>query len=142
MGFCAEPFKGTVFSGIGEGGFYVSIYSKGFRHTLGITPYPGTLNVRVDGSQVDRLKKCLNEVGGVRVDPPPLPDAKLAPVLVYPARIGHVDAFIVKPQITVYKDDVVEFISEVYIRGALKLQDGDKVEFEVLPWREERPRKL
>ena len=134
MGYCAEPFKGTVFSGIGEGSFYVSIYSKGFRHRLGITPYPGTLNVRVEGGQVERLKRCLEEVGGVRVDPPPLPDAKLAPVLVYPARIAHIDAFIVKPQITVYKDDVVEFISEVYIRGALKLRDGDRVEFKVVHW--------
>ncbi len=36
-----------------------------------------------------------------------------------------------RPVITVYKSDVVEFISETYLRGALNLRDGDTVEFKV-----------
>jgi riboflavin kinase len=133
---CAEPFEGTVFSGIGEGGFYVSLYSRSFKASLGITPYPGTLNVMVEGSHVKRLKRCLDRVGGLLVEPPRIPRAKLAPVLAYPARVGDIEAFIVKPQITVYKDDVVEFISEVYLRGALRLRDGDRVVFRVESWSE------
>ncbi len=134
MEACRREFEGEVFSGIGEGSFYVSIYSKGFRAKLGINPYPGTLNVRVAEDLVGDLKACLREAEHVRVDPPPIPDAKLAPVLVYPARIAHIDAFIVKPEVTIYKDDVVEFISEVYIRGALGLRDGDKLRFRVVEW--------
>jgi len=121
--------RGRVFSGLGEGGFYVSIYSRGFRHTLGFTPYPGTLNIRIDGDVME-IKRCL-ESGGIRVGPPRIPGVKLGAVRVYPAWLKGVHVYVVRPEITVYKYDVLEVIAGIYLRGLLGLRDGDEVEVEV-----------
>ena len=42
--------RGTVVSGVGEGAYYMSLsgYVDQFRDMLGMVPYPGTLNVRLD----------------------------------------------------------------------------------------------
>ncbi|NQV09456.1 DUF120 domain-containing protein, partial [Candidatus Woesearchaeota archaeon] len=40
--------KGKVVEGIGEGKYYVKIYSKKFEHNLGFKPFLGTLNIEVD----------------------------------------------------------------------------------------------
>ncbi len=122
---CRFIVRGRVFSGVGEGGFYVSIYSKQFRRSLGFTPYPGTLNVRLD-HPLD-LSPCKS----IRVEPPEIPGARLGGVLALPARLNGVDVYIVRPEITVYKGDVVEFIAPKYLRGLLGLRDGDEVEIEV-----------
>ncbi len=46
--------KGKVFSGLGEGKYYVSLqgYKKQFEEKLGFTPYPGTLNLRIPKEQM------------------------------------------------------------------------------------------
>lgn len=125
---CGGVFEASVFSGRGEGGFYVSIYSREFRRLLGINPYPGTLNTRLT-SNVEGFNRCL-EGNGILVRPPKIPGARLGDVYVYPAVIeGSVEAFIVRPVITFYSSDVVEFISSEYIRGRLSLRDGDRVRF-------------
>ncbi|GAB6147781.1 DUF120 domain-containing protein [Stetteria hydrogenophila] len=121
--------EGTVFSGRGEGGFYVSIYARSFRRALGFTPYPGTLNVKIDRGG-DALRNCLSR-GGVLVEPPRIAGERLARVRVYPARIEGIPAYVVRPDVTVYGYDVIELISEAYLRGLLNLSDGDRVEVEV-----------
>ena len=46
---------GVLFSGLGEGAYYIMIkgYRKQFQSKLGFDPFPGTLNLRLD-STVDR----------------------------------------------------------------------------------------
>ena len=122
--------SGSVFSGRGEGSFYVSIYAKNFRRVLGFTPYPGTLNVRITERQlVEQYSNCISSVGYIRIEPPRIPGARLGGVLVYKAVLMGVDVWIVRPDITFYKDDVVEFISPVSLRKRLGLSDGDVVWF-------------
>lgn len=125
---CRRPFRAVVFSGLGEGEFYVSIYSRGFRLKLGITPYPGTLNARLVEDDVRDFNDCLSRIRGVRVDPPPIPGAKLAPVIAYKASVSGYPAWIVRPMITVYKRDVVELIADVRLRDLLGLSDGSTIE--------------
>ena len=40
---------GTLFSGLGEGAYYISLpgYKKQFISKLGFKPYPGTLNLKI-----------------------------------------------------------------------------------------------
>ena len=42
-------FRGTLFTGLGEGGYYVSLkgYASNFSRAIGFEPYPGTLNLRL-----------------------------------------------------------------------------------------------
>ena len=62
--------KGKVFSGIGKGRYYVGHeeYQKRFRERLGYSPYPGTLNVKIeDGKMVEELNRA-RSTGGVKID--------------------------------------------------------------------------
>ncbi|MCE4601640.1 MAG: DUF120 domain-containing protein [Desulfurococcales archaeon] len=128
-GACGRVFRGTVFSGRGEGSFYVSIYAKNIRRALGFTPYPGTLNVRIDEDLVDGYISCIRVLEPVRIEPPKIPGARLGGVMAYRASIMGVDSWIVRPDITFYRDDVAEFLAQVYLRKRLGLNDGDVVEF-------------
>jgi len=121
-----------VFSGVGEGAFYVSIYSRRFLEKLGFRPYPGTLNVRLSG-RAEELNGCLSRIKPILIDPPEIPGARLGRVHVYPAEIeGFNDTvYIVRPLITVYKGDVVEFIAKVSLRETLNLRDGSIIRFKL-----------
>lgn len=126
------PFTGEVFTGLGEGEFYVSIYGRQIRHRLGITPYPGTLNVRVkDRGQVEELNSCLKTLSPIVIEPPQIPGTRLGEVYAYKALLNGFPVWVVRPAITAYKGDVVEFISNVHLRTRLNLSDGSRVEFTV-----------
>ncbi|MCS7107136.1 MAG: CTP-dependent riboflavin kinase [Acidilobaceae archaeon] len=123
-------FVGRVFSGLGEGGFYVSIYSKLFRELLGISPYPGTLNLKLE--EPEEFSRCLQLFKPLRVPPPEIPGARLGGVLVYGVelvRAPDLQAFLVRPEITVYRNDVAELLSPEHLRSALGLEDGSPLAF-------------
>src|ERR1700686_3971936 len=62
-------FTGHIASGLGEGRYYLSQpgYVVQFTERLGYTPYPGTLNVRVDPPDLLRVSAVKNW-NGVRID--------------------------------------------------------------------------
>ncbi len=123
---CSGVFRGEVFSGRGEGSFYVSIYARSFRRKLGFTPYPGTLNVRlVEG--IDEYNDCVRMLPKTVIEPPQIEGARLARVVVYRVYVNGYPAFAVRPEITVYRNDVVEVIAPEYLREKLRLKDGDTV---------------
>lgn len=125
-------FKAEVFSGIGEGEFYVSLYMKSFALKLGLTPYPGTLNTRLR-DRVEEFNACLERLGGVVIEPPRIPGARLGRVRVYRALLNKaITVYVVRPEITVYDKSVAEVISEHYLRGLLGLRDGDLVTIDLL----------
>ena len=130
----SQRASGVVFSGRGEGSFYVSIYARSFEEVLGFRPFPGTLNIRLQAG-IERFNKCLERASGAVVAPPKIEGAKLGEVLVFRARLfrgfDSWDVFIVRPKITHYRGDVVEIVSKEYLRGELKIKDGDVVEIEV-----------
>ncbi|MEN2999841.1 MAG: DUF120 domain-containing protein [Acidilobaceae archaeon] len=127
---CERSFAGRVFSGLGEGGFYVSIYARRFREALGINPYPGTLNLRLEDPAA--LSGCLRLFQPLRIAPPEIPGTRLGGVLVYGVELEvapDIQAFLVRPEITAYKEDVAELLSQEHLRSALGLQDGSRLEF-------------
>jgi len=53
---------------------------------------------------------------------------RLGKVLAYPALLNWtIEVYLVRPEITVYKGDVVEVIAEVRLRDLLNLNDGSEV---------------
>ncbi len=122
-------FEGTVFSGLGEGAYYVSQpgYKQQFATKLGFEPYPGTLNVRVreeDQAEVRMLEASpfiLVEGftdGGRSFGPAKCFHGKIA---------DKVEIAFIFPVRTHYSGDVVEIISSKFLRDALHLKDGDVV---------------
>ncbi|MGC8572690.1 MAG: DUF120 domain-containing protein [Caldisphaera sp.] len=129
---CNKTFKAEVFSGKNEGEFFVSIYSKNIKKALGFTPFPGTLNARLI-SDVEEFNNCLSKSKAIIIDPPNIPNTKYARVIAYPILLfNSLNAYILRPEITIYKKDVVEIIFERRLRDVLNINDGSIIDINVI----------
>ncbi len=120
--------RGRVFTGLGEGEFYVNLYARQFEKALGYKPFPGTLNIRLVPESVEEWRKTLASHNCVVVDPPSIPGARLARVKCYEAVLKGIRVHIVVPDISAYDESVVEVIAPENLREKLSLKDGDLVE--------------
>ncbi len=129
--------KGQVFTGMGEGAYYVTRkgYLKAFEELLGRTPFPGTLNLRIKASQdVQKVRKW-------RVSCPVavyIPGFKeegrtFGFVVALPIRINNaLICYAIYAERRHYSDEVLEIISDKNLRKELDLRDNDEVSIQLL----------
>lgn len=114
-----KAIAGCVLAGFGEGAFYVKKYAPYFKEKLGIGPFPGTLNIKVE--------KPPGMANPVRIEP----GAGMMPVNCYRARVRakgrEVEAAIVVPEKSKHPKEIIEIISSANLRQELGLKDGDIV---------------
>ncbi len=123
-------FRGRVFSGLREGGYYVSLsgYRRQFTNLLGFIPFPGTLNLRLTAPpQIDQ-KRLLRSMTGIYIEGFEDRARSYGPAKCFRATIGelHRGAALVIER-THYDDTVLELISPANLRRELKLKDGDEL---------------
>ncbi|EQD48181.1 Riboflavin kinase, CTP-dependent, archaeal domain protein [mine drainage metagenome] len=123
--------RGTVQSGMGEGRYYVSRkpYVIQFKEKLGFIPYMGTLNMKVDPTEEISLRRVRGNAG-IKIDGFVTDDRSFGPVKVFKGFIEEIQCAIIFPERSVYRD-VIEVISEDYLRDKLKLSDGSKVQLRI-----------
>ena len=126
--------KGSIVTGIGEGAYYVDIYSSKLRESLGFEPYLGTLNVKIDD---DESRKA---VGRMKNTPPLVLSGftyegrTFGDVICYRVKVNKkIEAAIVIAQRTHHSEDILEVVAPIDIRNALGLNDNDKITLTVLP---------
>jgi len=119
---------GRVFTGLGEGGYYVDQpqYRKQFQRYLGFRPYPGTLNLRLTPSQMAK-KKELEAYSGLMIRGFEVGGRSFGGVRCYRATIDGVEGAVVSIGRTHYDASVVELIAPVHLRSRLNLKDGSRV---------------
>lgn len=125
---------GEVFTGLGEGAYYVSRegYRRQFVAKLGFDPYPGTLNVRLSDSRSLANREVLDHFKGIEIEGFSDEGRAYGPVKCFRATInGKVEGALVMARRSHYGKDVVEFIAPVNLRRLLGLRDGDRVKAEV-----------
>jgi len=130
--YTTHVFIGRVFTGLGEGAYYVSRkpYLEQFYSKLGFYPYPGTLNLKIE-NYIDQL--LLAE----KMSKPPIVirgfsnhERTFGDVYCYPVVLSEkYDGAIIKALRTIYDSSVVEIISRYNLRKEMGLKDGDKVVF-------------
>ena len=130
-----EPLTlfGTVIIGSGTGSRFTQLpwVRKAFLTLLGIEPFPGTLNLKVEDADSLRRWQDLKARAGLAVVPPA--DSEFCRARCYPVLLtGGVRAAIVYPQVPDYPEDQVELIAPVCLREALGLANGDRLELEVI----------
>lgn len=123
-------FEGIVFTGYGEGRYYIQKpkYLAQFIKLLGFRPYPGTLNLRITSS--DGLLRYLEVLGSPPIIVKGFQEGgrSFGDVLCYPVLIeNRIRGAIVRSLRTHYDLHIVEIISPHYLREVLSLKDGDIV---------------
>jgi len=124
--------KGSIFTGIGEGRYYVSLdgYRKQFIEKLGFDPYPGTLNLKLSKDQLP-LKLELDKKEGITINGFKSESRTFGAVKAFKCKIRNLEGAVVLPERTHYSN-VIEIIAPVSLRKELGLKDGDIVEVEIM----------
>ena len=125
-------FSGRVFTGLGEGSYYVdrTAYREGFEKALGFRPFPGTLNLRISQAQAVR-KRELEAHSGILIKGFQMGGRSFGDVKCFRANIDGVEGAVVLIGRTHHDSSVIEFIAPVNLRDLLKLKDGSKAELVV-----------
>ncbi|MEM0129253.1 MAG: DUF120 domain-containing protein [Thermoplasmata archaeon] len=119
---------GTVVSGLGEGRYYLSQpgYAEQFPSRLGYRPYPGTLNVRLEGERL-RLAQAVRHWAGIRIEGFQANGRTFGGATCIRAEVGGTPGHLIRPDRT-HHSDVLEFVAPVCLREALGLRDGSTVD--------------
>ena len=126
--------EGTVFTGLGEGAYYISKgpYFKQFTEKLGFEPYPGTLNVKLSSDYDIKTRREIEGYPAVEVTGFKGEDRTFGLVKCYPAIIDNkVKGALVTALRSHYDVSVLEIIAPVCLRKQLNLKDGVKVKVEI-----------
>jgi len=129
--------EGVVFSGIGEGAYYVTreAYRKQFVEKLGFDPYPGTLNLRLTSEYDVKTRAELESYPAVEITGFENEDRTYGPVRCFQALINNKErGSVICALRSHYDKSVIEIISPVYLRGRLRLRDGHKVKVDIFPY--------
>ena len=131
----AVTLEGTVFTGFGEGAYYVnkSDYKKQITAKLGFEPYPGTLNVKLTQDYDIKTRRDLEAYPAIDVMGFQNEDRSFGLVKCYPAVIGgKIKGALLTATRSHYDASVLEIIAPVCLRKQLGLKDGNKVKVEIL----------
>jgi len=117
-------FKGTVFSGKGEGRKFIDLpWVKGqIEEKLGFAPYLGTLNICLSKESV-KQKKLLKNSAQLKIRP----KKGFCKGILIKSSLNGLECAIIIPEIPHYPSDVLEIIAPWFLRERLKITDGSEV---------------
>jgi len=119
---------GVITRGMGEGQYYVHqpSYKQQFSDKLEFMPYEGTLNVKINPADVEKLE-ILRNSDGIIVDGFERNGRTFGDVKAFSARIHNIHCAVIMPARSHY-DDIIEILCQYHLRRTLGIGDGDSVE--------------
>lgn len=123
--------SGRIIAGMGEGSYYMgqSHYVKQFEKELEFTPYPGTLDIKLEKDSLEQ-KEMLVRLPSKQVSGFETGERTFGQVKYFPAKLRKSKVAMILPSRS-HHSDVVEIVAPNNLRRALKLKDGDLVRVEV-----------
>ncbi|MFP3949594.1 MAG: DUF120 domain-containing protein [Candidatus Micrarchaeia archaeon] len=125
-------FTGRVVRGLDEGKYYVSLppYKNRMKEALGFTPFPGTLNIELDESQIEH-RIALREHRPIMIKGFRQGGRSFGPVGLYPCSIGGYEGALIFPFRSHHGLRVLEIISPHDLAKKLDISKGSKIKVEV-----------
>ena len=125
---------GQVVNGLGEGAYYVEVYSSKLRSALGFKPYLGTLNVKIVDDESHKAISRMKNTTPLVLSGFSHKGRTFGDVICYRVKVNKtIEAAIVIAQRTHHSGEILEIVAPVNIRDALKLSDEDEVTLVVVP---------
>jgi riboflavin kinase len=123
-----KQMTGSIITGMGEGQYYISNegYKKQIEEKLGFTPFPGTLNVKLDRESV-LTRRSLDAKKGIEIEGFTSDNRTFGGGVCFPVKIGGIKGAIIQPDRTHYPPEIIEIIAPVNLREKLKLKDGSTI---------------
>lgn len=119
--------SGKIVSGVTQGAFFTQLdwFQKQCLQKLGYKPYPGTLNIEISAEDIP-IVEALEQNAKIEFIPP---DSAFCSGKAYPAMVEGIAAAIVMPakEVRVHGNNIIEIISDLRLKDALKLSDGDTI---------------
>lgn len=125
--------EGAIVPGSGEGRYYMSLrgYTRQFRARVGYVPFPGTLNVRLDGDSAAGAAR-LDAARGTMIDGFSDGERTYGWVRCHAATLnGRVACELVRLERTHHEPSIVELVAPFSLRRRLRASDGSRVEISV-----------
>jgi len=124
-----RQIKGILVSGKEEGASFTELdwVKEQCLEKLGFQPYPGTLNLKVEGEDASLVKALAGKEGVSLL--PPTPDFCQAMCL--RVRIGDIEGAVILPHVDSYYENIVEILAPVKVKDKLNLKEGDEVVFDL-----------
>ncbi len=119
--------EGTAAKGLGDGAYYMSLagYADQIKSKLGFTPYPGTLNLRINGKTDLENAQKLRAAKGTRIDGFTLGGRFLGGAKCFKAKInGKAQGAVIIPDRTHHDSTTLEIIAPSFLKKKLGLKDG------------------
>ena len=125
-----KTLKGKIVSGLGKGKYFMELrqYVEQFEQKLGIKPYPGTLNVKID---LSKLKEFLSDLEPIIIHGFSTDERKFGDVNAYKIKINKINAALIIPEKTRHSKDIIEIIAKERLRDKLNLKDNDEICIEI-----------
>jgi CTP-dependent riboflavin kinase len=124
--------NGKIVSGLKQGAFFTQLdwFQEQCLEKLGYTPYPGTLNIEISVEDIPEAA-VIEQKAEIEFIPP---DSTFCSGRAYPVDIEGIRAAIIMPaeEARVHGKNIIEVISEVKLKDALELDDGDSVELTLI----------
>lgn len=123
--------RGMVTTGMGEGQYYVTQpgYQEQFTEKLNFVPFEGTLNLKMNPSDVDKLD-ILRRGDGVIINGFQRNGRTFGEVRAFHATIQNIECAVILPSRSHYSD-IMEVLCKYNLRRTLGLHDGDVVEIQI-----------
>ena len=124
---------GTVVSGAGKGASFLSLpgYVSQFQSLLRITPYAGTLNIRLDEPSTLRARN-LNNRSGVLVKGFQSNGVTYGWVRCYRATLHpDIDCYMIRLERTDHAEEIAELVAPYNLRKLAEIKDGSVVTVDV-----------
>ena len=126
-----KRITGVIFSDLGQASSFMALdwVQKALRDGLGFSPFPATLNLRLESDQAMAVwQEVKSEMRGIDIIPP---DPSFCKARCFLVEIeGKQKGAVLLPEVEGYPANKVEVIAPVRLKDELRVRDGGRITLE------------